>query len=359
MNLLMFNLAVDAEHVTLAFGLRWIEELAKRFDHIDVVTMYEGKHRLPPNVKVWSVGRERGYPKWFRVLRFYWLLARVWRERPPAVAFSHMIPLFSVLFAPVARITRCPSILWYAHGATPRTLRLAHRLVDLVVTSTPQGFRILSEKSRVIGQGIDLDLFPFQPRTSGSIFRIVTVGRLAPSKGQDVLISALNGWCPADGRPWKLTIVGDATSDSERAFADKVRRQAQAVSAPNHVEFTGRLPPSDIAGHLREADVFVSLGTTGSLDKAIVEAMASGCPVLSCNDAFAELAAAGGFANCVIGNDERAIRVGLADYLRFDQHQRDQMAERQAHVANSDHGLDGLVDKLSSILCGAAEGRAP
>lgn len=359
MNLLMFNLAVDSEHVTLAFGLRWIEELAKRFDHIDVVTMYEGKHQLPPNVKVWSVGRERGYPKWFRVLRFYWLLARVWRERPPNVVFSHMIPVFSVLFSPVARLAKCPSILWYAHGATPRMLWLAHRLVDRVVTSTPQGFRIRSEKSRVVGQGVELDLFPYQRRAPGSIFRIVTVGRLAPSKGQDVLISALKEWCPADGRPWKLTIVGDATSDSERVFADKVRDQAQAVTAPNYVEFTGRIPPSDIAGHLREADVFVSLGTTGSLDKAIVEAMASGCPVLSCNDSFAELAASGGFANCVIGNDERAIRVGLANYLTLDQYQRDQIAERQAHVAKSDHGLNGLVDKLSAILYGVAEGPAP
>ena len=359
MNLLMFNLAVDAEHVTLAFGLRWIEELAKRFDHIDVVTMCERTHQLPSNVKVWSVGRERGYPKWFRVLRFYWLLARVWRERPPRVAFSHMIPLFSIFFSPVARLTGCPSILWYAHGATPRTLRLAHHLVDRVVTSTQQGFRLRSEKVSVIGQGIDLDLFPYQRRTSGLVFRVVTVGRLAPSKGQDVLISALNDWRPADDRPWKLTIVGDATSDSERVFADKVRRQAQAVSAPNRVEFTGRLPPSDIAGHLREADVFVSLGTTGSLDKAIVEAMASGCPVISCNDAFTALAAAGGFANCVIGNDERAIRVGLANYLALDQHQRDQIAERQALVAKTDHGLNGLVDKLSSILYDAAEGSAP
>lgn len=359
MNLLMFNLAVDDEHVTLAFGLRWIEELAKRFDHIDVVTMYEGKHQLPPNVKVWSVGRERGYPKWFRVLRFYWLLARVWRERRPAVAFAHMIPLFSVFFAPVAWLTGCPSILWYAHGATPRALRLAHRLVDRVVTSTQQGFRIRSDKLSVIGQGIDLDLFSYKRRTPGSIFRIVTVGRLAPSKGQDVLISALKEWCPADGRPWKLTIVGDATSDGEREFADKVRGQALAVSAFNHVEFTGRLPPSNIIEHLREADVFVSLGTTGSLDKAIVEAMASGCLVLSCNDSFAELAAAGGFANCVIGNDERAIRIGLTDYLKLDQHQRDQIAERQAHVAKSDHGLNGLIDKLSDIFYGAAEGRAP
>ena len=37
MNLLLFNLATDKTHVTLAFGLRWVEELARHFSHIDVV----------------------------------------------------------------------------------------------------------------------------------------------------------------------------------------------------------------------------------------------------------------------------------------------------------------------------------
>lgn len=357
MNLLMFNLAVDAEHVTLAFGLRWIEELSKRFEHIDVVTMYEGKHQLPSNVKVWTLGRERGYPKWFRVLRFYWLLARLWRERRPDVVFSHMIPLFSVLFSPIARLTKCPSLLWYAHGAVPKMLRLAHRIVDGVVTSTSQGFRIDSTKIRVIGQGIDLDLFPYSKKVSGGVLRIVTVGRLAPSKGQDILISALQKWVAPNSQPWSLVIVGDATSDSEKLFADDLRRQAHLVSTPNKIEFTGRLPPSKIAFHLREADVFVSLGTTGSLDKAIVESMASGCPVLSCNDAFAELARLGGFEECVIGKDEQSVLAGLNYYLKQNETCRNNIAERQALVARRDHGLNGLIDKLMNELSRLIEQR--
>ncbi len=56
MNLLMFNLAADQEHVTLGFGLRWIEALSRRYDHVDVVTMFAGRYQLPSNVRVWSVG---------------------------------------------------------------------------------------------------------------------------------------------------------------------------------------------------------------------------------------------------------------------------------------------------------------
>src|SRR3954451_6280107 len=119
MNLLMFNLAVDQEHVTLGFGLRWIEALSRRYEHVDVVTMFAGRYQLPPNVQVWSVGRERGYSKCRRVLRFYSIVRRVMRERRIDVVFTHMIPIFAVLFWPIARLTGRRSVLWYAHGATP------------------------------------------------------------------------------------------------------------------------------------------------------------------------------------------------------------------------------------------------
>ena len=40
---------------------------------------------------------------------------------------------------------------------------------------------------------------------------------------------------------------------------------------------------------LRSADLFVNMGQTGSLDKAMVEAMSAGVPVLSSNEAMLEV----------------------------------------------------------------------
>lgn len=358
MNLLMFNLAADAEHVTLAFGLRWVEALAQRFAHIDLVTMYEGRHRLPPNVRVWSVGRERGYPKWFRVLRFYWLVFAVLRQRRPAVVFSHMIPLFSVLFWPLAKLRGLRSILWYAHGAIPPMLRLAHRLVDGIVSSTPEGFRLPSQKATFIGQGIDAELYPYRPRRRSDVLHIITVGRLAPSKGQDKLVEALAGWRQAGNLPWHLTIVGDATSDSERDYAARVRQLAEDKLPADRVTFTGRLDAEAIAPLLATTDLFINLGTTGSLDKAIVEAMASGCPVISCNDAFRAIAEAEGFANCVVGNTPEALRLALDDFDAMNDDQRQFLAAVQSGVARRDHTLDGLVERLAAILHASAGAQA-
>lgn len=354
MNLLMFNLAVDDEHVTLAFGLKWIEALAQRFRRIDVVTMTAGHYVLPANVTVWSVGKERGYPEWLRALRFYWIVGRILASRRVDVAFAHMIPIFAILFWPVAKLCRVRDVLWYAHGSVTRTLHAAHALVDAVVSSTPEGFRIPSDKVTFVGQGIDDTVFAFTPRSPAPLLRLVTVGRIAPSKGTDMLIDALAGW--ASPAPWQLTIVGDATTDAERQFADAVRARA-ARALGDRVAFTGRVDAPAIALHLANADLFVNLGSTGSLDKAIVEAMAAGCPVLSSNESFRALAEAGGFAEAAIRHDVIALREALDRFVAADAAARQSLAARQAAVAKA-HTLPGLVDKLSAILVGHAKGAA-
>lgn len=355
MNLLMFNLAVDDKHVTLAFGLRWIEILAGRFEHIDVITMTAGHHQLPHNVTVWSVGRERGYPEWLRALRFYWLLWRILRQRRIDVVFTHMIPVFAVLFWPVGLLTGLKNVLWYAHGATPRMLKLAHRLVDRVVSSTPQGFRLASDKVSFIGQGIDAARYQVAGRIADTTFHILTVGRLAPSKGLDLLVSALADWKSAVD--WHLTIIGDGTSESEYRYAEALRQQAQDTLGPDRVTFTGRLDPDEIVPFLAKSDVFINLSSTGSLDKAMVEAMASGCPVMSSNDAFREIAVTEGFPECAVEHSQQGLRAELDRLLSMSAAERHALGTRQAVVARRDHTLDGLIQRLHDILAANARGR--
>ncbi|MDP1927105.1 MAG: glycosyltransferase family 4 protein [Thiobacillus sp.] len=355
MNLLMFNLAVDDKHVTLAFGLRWIEALAARYEHIDVVTMTAGHHQLPDNVTVWSVGRERGYPEWLRALRFYWLVWRILRQRRIDVVFTHMIPVFAVLFWPVGLLTGLKNVLWYAHGATPRMLKLAHRLVDRVVSSTPQGFRLSSDKVSFIGQGIDAARYQALSRITDTGFHLLTVGRLAPSKGLDLLVSALADWRP--DTDWHLTIVGDGTSESEHHYAHTLRHQAQDTLGSNRVTFTGRLDTDAIVPLLGKSDVFINLSSTGSLDKAMVEAMASGCPVVSSNDAFRAIAVTEGFPECAIEHSPQSLRAVLDRLASMSASERQALGGRQAEIARRDHTLDGLIQRLYDILAANARGR--
>ena len=353
----MFNLAIDAEHVTLGFGLKWIEALSRRFAHIDIVTMTAGKFSVPQNVTVWSVGRETGYPEWLRALRFYWITIRILMRRRIDVVFTHMIPVFAILFWPVAKVTGLRNLLWYAHGTVTPTLKIAHRLVDRVVSSTPEGFRIASNKVTFIGQGVDGSLYRFRSRAPSETLRIATVGRISSSKGLHILVEALQSWSSAI--PWRLTIIGDATTDEERRYADEIRRQVNPSHRRNII-FRGRLEPDAIAEELAAADVFVNLSTTGSLDKAIVEAMASGCLVLSSNDAFGVIARNAGFADCIVPRDAAGLKIGLEYLSKLDRSARQLIAERQSEIALRDHTLEGLMDRLYANLlkCVPESGRA-
>jgi hypothetical protein len=159
MRLLWFNLATDVDDPILGFTTGWIQALAARVECIHVITMRAGRVEVPRNVRVHSVGKEKGYSEPRRAVMFYRQLFRILREERIDVCFSPMMPLFIILAAPVLMRKRIPIVTWYAHPSLTRTLKLAHRLSDYIVTSLPTAYPYKHDKLRVIGQGIDTDLF--------------------------------------------------------------------------------------------------------------------------------------------------------------------------------------------------------
>ena len=61
MRLLLFNLVTDLDNPTQGFNTGWIRALARRVEFIHVITMRAGHVEVPGNVRVYSVGKEKGY----------------------------------------------------------------------------------------------------------------------------------------------------------------------------------------------------------------------------------------------------------------------------------------------------------
>ena len=57
MRLLILTQKVDINDDILGFFHRWIEEFAKRCEKVIVICLQEGRHDLPSNVKVLSLGK--------------------------------------------------------------------------------------------------------------------------------------------------------------------------------------------------------------------------------------------------------------------------------------------------------------
>jgi glycosyltransferase involved in cell wall biosynthesis len=132
------------------------------------------------------------------------------------------------------------------------------------------------EKLKILPRGLDTDLFTparrdlaFWPGSgaNGQEVRLLYVGRISREKDLDVLAAAYDK-VRGDGLPVKLYLVGLGP------YAE-----ALAAALPDAV-FLGYLTGEPLAKAYASADVFVFPSTTDTFGNVIIEAQASGLPVI-------------------------------------------------------------------------------
>jgi glycosyltransferase involved in cell wall biosynthesis len=289
-NLLIFNLAMDADESALAFVITWVEQLAPHYERIDVITMRAGRMSVPPNVHVHSVGKERGWSEPRRGLEFYRLLIARLRERRYAACFAHMMPLFAVLGAPLLRLWRVPLTLWYTHQQRSPMLRAALIMSRTVVSAARESFPYRTRKLQAIGHGIDTDFFsPGPPSTTNGSYParyIVQVARIAPIKRQAVLLQA---FIRLNDPTTRLVLVGEVLGEgaTNALYRKELELTAERAGVANRVIFTGRQSPVQVRDWYRRAAIAVNLSPVGLFDKAVLESLACGLPTVVSNPAFA------------------------------------------------------------------------
>lgn len=291
MRLLLITFELDTHSPALAWQARVAAELGRLCDRVVVLTHRVGAFEPQRNVIVVTLPRilQRAPARW---VGGRWLINvlvwRLWQQHRFEAAFVHMNMEWAYRLAPAFTALRVPVLLWYAHGAVTGRLRLAHRCVDAVVTSTPEGFRLPSRKVRTIGQGIDTTAFSIQP-VEHRAADIITVSRISARKRIEILIDALAVLrCARPAEPLRLRVVGSALNDDDRDYARGLRTRVRRLNLEADVDFVGHVPMSDIARYYASAFVHVNVSTTGSMDKTVLEALACGCPVLTSNVAFAD-----------------------------------------------------------------------
>ena len=275
MKLLIITQVVDRDHPILGFFHRWIEEFAMHCEQVSVICLQEGTHALPKNVHVYSLGKEEGKGRLVYLWRFYkyiWTLRRDYDQ-----VFVHMNQQYVILGAPLWHLLGKRIGLWYMHGSISPSLNVAEKLADKIFTGSPESFRLKSAKVVVTGHGIDT--VRFAPQTVPKTINLITVGRITPSKNLHTLIEAL-----VESRKMQnvtLTIVGKSVTDEERHYEASLKKQVAEVCLGEAVFFKGSVAQTDLPAVLNQAKVFVTIAQNGSLDKAVLEAMACGLPVVS------------------------------------------------------------------------------
>lgn len=351
MRVLVITPSVDPNDDLLGFIHTWMTRLALRVERLHVLQLWAAPSALPANATVYTMGKDGGAGKGRQLARFVQVVGTLCLRRRVDAVLAHMGPIFAVCAAPFARAAGLPLVLWYAHGAVSPMLRLAHALVDRVGTSSPAGFRLPSTKVRYTGQGIDTERFvpPLAEPTDGPV---MSIGRISPVKDYETLLNALARLGARGLRP-RLEIVGGTHLATEERYLASLRALRVGLGLDDQVLFRPGVPHHAVAPLYQRAALFVSASRTGSLDKAVLEALACGRLALTCNEAFADLFGAERGQLTFPTGDASALADRLEAVLRLSPAERRArgLALRERVVA--EHGVDHLADELVKLLAEA------
>lgn len=223
----------------------------------------------------------------------YLLLRR--GPRPDVALSFHSIPS-GIAAWPLSLVRGTPHIVSFRGGDVPGwlpgELELYHKatlwLNRLIVYSSARalansdGLRALAQESfpnkpiGVLSNGVDITAH--RPPDEGRAHRhgpvrLIFVGRITTQKGVDLLIDSL-GDGELRGRDWTLDLIGDGP------MLAAYQEQAAALGIADRIQFHGWLERPAVRELYRAADLFVFPSRYEGMPNVVLEAMASGLPVL-------------------------------------------------------------------------------
>lgn len=343
MRLLIINFEMDPDSKVLAWQLSVALDLANLCEQVVVLTNRSGDFSCPANMSVYR------FPKILFRAPLRWLGGKWWmnlfvlylcKRYAIKACFIHMNMEWGYRLAPVFSLLKIPVLLWYAHGTVTDELKRAHRYVTRVVTSTPEGFRLPSNKLSIIGQGVDTSLFTIQ-ELAPSATDILTVGRISSRKRLDLLIDVMDALVGLDpATPFRLIIIGAPLTAQDQAYQEQLVEKAAQSQASQRIQFVGHVSTACIPAYYRTAFLHLNLSLTGSMDKTVMESLAAGCPVLTGNEAFCEVLS--DFPDFLVSNEDPKSIAQQIRNLYLQQGNIDRQALRSIVVGKHDLATYGL-----------------
>lgn len=331
MKLLVTTQILDLDDPILGFFHQWVEGFARSCEAVTVICLKEGRHNLPSNVRVLSLGKESHVSRAQYIFKFY---RYIWRERHRYDAvFVHMNQIYVLLGGLLWRMWGKQVGLWYVHRSVTLSLRAAVVLVHVIFTTSPESFRIATRKRLCIGHGIDMRQFVPRPPTLARGLQVLTAGRISATKRIREMIDAV-ALMRDRGIDAELTIAGTSVTPQECAYEEGL---------PDYlfVHKIGSVIHANMPELLATKAVFLNLSATESMDKAVLEALAVGVPVVTSNGAFREMLAP---YNLFVSEVSPAI------VARALEHAHTVDISDLSHKVRIEHSLERLVEKIVEVL---------
>ncbi len=356
MKLLFLTQVLDRGDAVLGFVTRWVEGLAKHCDEVRVVALEVGDQSgLPSNVSLREIGRRGRVRRW---LRYRGVLKEALQQDGFDTVLAHMVPRYTLVSAGLARRAGARSFLWYTHKGVDARLRRAEKQVEKIFTASAESLRLETPKRVITGHGIDLEHFAPAGGSQASPGRLVSVGRLTPAKDPLTVLAAVS-ILVSRGYDLKLDWVGAGLTTTDQGFLRTVREQIATGGLEERVELHGAVPYEQVPALYQRASILVNASLTGSVDKVVLEAMASRRLVLSCNESFppifAELGAQAAALQFEAGN-ANDLAEKLESLLKLETVPRAELTTALHAIVARDHEVDHLMARLVAEMGGEPRG---
>jgi len=291
MKLLVINFEMDELSAVLSWQAEVVYNLAINCDRVVVLTEKMGQVSIPHNVSIVQLSSiiKKSANKIEKIVSLNTYVYNLIKTLDIDVCFIHMAHEWAYRLYPAFKAANIPVLLWYAHGSVTKKLKIAHKCVDRVVTSTPEGFRIPSSKVHVIGQGINTKEFPTLVYKS-HMYNMIYVGRISKRKNIELLVDVVQEIKElAPELPIRLKLIGPSLTLDDLSYDHDVRIKVWKAGLQDRIDFIGYVPQKFLCRYYEDAFVHINVSRTGSMDKSVLESLAMGCPVLTSNEAFFDL----------------------------------------------------------------------
>lgn len=225
------------------------------------------------------------------------------------------------------------------------------RAIDLTISPSPGMRDVLvkfgiTSKIDVVPNGVDLAPYlqyiePIDRSTLG--FKpddviLVYTGRLGPEKNLSFLLRSFAGTAQAYENV-RLVLVGDGP---ER---DDLEDRVQLMGLQSKVHFTGMVPYTDIPRYLAMGDAFVTASVTEVHPFTVIEAMASGLPVLGTSSPGVGDSITDGETGYIVGEEDLAAFTAKMVRLVTQHDERRRMGSK-ARVSVERFSLENTVQMM-------------
>ena len=285
-HLLILTYEMDESSQLFSHQVVVVNQLAKLFEEVTVLTGKIGYYKVDSNVKVYSSRWQNG-KRIHSIINFLSIFLKIVLGNRPNVIFSHMTSVQSAFVSPITSLLRIKHYLWYAHSSNNIYLKVSHFFLNGVLTATDGSCPIKSTKVKVIGHSIDPLVFSRKNEVIYPIKKFIHIGRFDPIKNIELIVETIHEIKKSHSYV-TFDNFGSPSKEVYAAYESKVIKNYSTAQNLEYIKFNASVNRNKLPSVIKSYDVFIHACDAG-LDKSILEATLTGLPVVTINKQYLDI----------------------------------------------------------------------